>query len=117
MALTSDQKSTIRFHLGYSQDRAISGALTWLNSVMGSLPDTWTETRIIALIARCDAAFTATQYTNTTGKVVSKTTTITGDAALVTSEEVLPSFSRRWRAYLHECQILADALGVDNYRG
>jgi len=116
MALDNDQKSAIRFHLGYSQDKAIGGALSWLNSVMDALSDSYVEGKVDELIFRCEDAYFATQYTDTSFAIITKTTTVTGDAALVTTEKRLPSREKRWGIYVEECQFLADTLGVDSYR-
>lgn len=113
-ALSEEDKSRTRWHLGYVAYSGIPESdAAQLEDAMGELPDNWTVLQIIKSLDRCDRAWENSELGNsgfTTKELIS------GDinrSVIKTSNEN----ARFWREnYLAEVDNLALVLWVPNYR-
>jgi hypothetical protein len=113
-ALTSDQISAIKFHLGYNSALA-QRDLAFFNERAGVAFDDYTSTRIADLIARCDDAYDVLGLAD--GDLLSSVQLeVTGDVDRSTALAERDSYSRRIRAYIFQLNYLAATIGVRNYR-
>lgn len=112
--LNNTVKSGVRFHLGYSP-AVPGGDRARLEALMSNVPDTYTESQITILVARCETAFanTAPTYGDLIETEREDVTQVTIKQTVVSKRE---SESSRQRIYQRETTLLANAFGVRNYR-
>jgi hypothetical protein len=112
--LDSAIKSKIRFHLAYNSAVPV-GYRTRLETNMASVPDAYTSGQIGTIVGRCETAFALTAP-GTSTLYESERENVTASTAQVTTVSKRDSEALRQRTYNRECQTLAIALGVRNFR-
>ena len=112
MILASLPRSQALFHLGYTQ-ASPAGDRAAAERAFDTIPDSYTEARILTLLERCEAAW---DLLSSASLFEQEREVETGDTNQVTSTSRLPSRAVLNRSYFLCTQQLAFSLGIRNFR-
>jgi hypothetical protein len=119
LELNDYDKSRCRFHLGYNVGANLpAGDIARLEEAMARVPDSYFYSRILEHLDRCDKAFKVSQIFRIADQPQpSRVERITGDTErAIFQSEPLKADKDYWEIYSRECDRLAEALYVANYR-
>ena len=103
------------FHLGYSIGTVPAGDYARLVEATTSIPSEYYYNNIVTLIERCERAFRLTELANPAVK--SRVEQIAGDTDRTLAYSDYAQSSAIWnKEYLKQCDFLAQALWVPNYK-
>lgn len=113
-SLADTDKSRVRYHLGYNEtvpfgDRAL------LESRMAKVADSYTVSKIVDRLDRCDRTLAETETDEQSSGIASKRLLL-GDVNRTDIEYRAESLKTRWRYYYDETDALAREVGVVNWR-
>ena len=120
VSLSADDQSRTKFHLGYSL-QVPANDLARITRAMTTIVDTWTLNNIVVLLNRCDTAYDLTTLAQSPlleEKRINTASTKTGSPSRTSqrSTRFIDEWTLRVRNYEYQCQLLASALAVRNFR-
>ena len=121
MELDSNLKSKVRWHLGFNAGAQIpAGDRARLEEAMAMIPDEYWHSQIVYHNARCDRAWTNSEYfpdTSDGSPNYSRLEQIAGDVQrTIATSDPLKGDEYFREIYLREVDRLAESLYVPNYR-
>ena len=115
MDLSPLTKSQVRYYLGYSP-AVPAFEKARLETAMATVPDDFTVARIVELVDRVAIAFNNTAPGEVALLPTDKEEIVSGTSTAVTEISRRDSEATRQRIFEREAQLLANALGVVNFR-
>lgn len=113
-SLAAVDKSRVRYHLAYNES-VPTGDRALLELRMTRIADTYTVSKIVERLNRCDRTETESETDAQTSGIASKRLLL-GDVNRTDVLYETVSLEKRYKAYLKECDAVAVALGVKNWR-